>query len=383
MKSIEIQYKSILANRLQSSPDQIFCYWKGRVALYAALKSIGIKEDDEVIVPAFTCVVVPNAIIYLGAKPVYVDINKDSLNTTLSNIQAATTAKTKCILIQNTFGLSSEVDEIVAFAKSMGIITIEDCTHGFGGTYNNKPNGVRSDFAFFSTQWNKPFSTGIGGFLLVNNKEYLNQIIGVNNFLIQPSLKKTAMLKMLIGFKKAFLGDRTYWFFVKLYRFLSKMGLVVGSSSGSEISSTNMDDKYFMGPAKVQYREGLKAINGLDALLQRRRQNAERFSQFLNAHGKICVKEMFNENHSFLKYPVLIKNRKSFTEKAEKASVRLGDWFLSPIHPVESEFEKWFLIPENFPIASYVSKHVLNLPTEIENPEKVITFLTQNIDDIL
>ena len=379
----EYHYKLTLAKSLESNPDQIFCYWKGRVALYTALKAIGVKEKDEVILPAFTCVVVPNAIIYLGAKPVYVDIDKESLNTTLSNIQAATTVKTKCILIQNTFGLSSEVDEIVAFAKSKGIVTIEDCTHGFGGTYRNRPNGVRSDFAFFSTQWNKPFSTGVGGFLLVNNLDYLKSVNEVNKLLIKPGFKKSIILKMLISFKKAFLGDRTYWFFLKLYRFLSKMGLVVGSSSGSEISSTVMDDNYFMGATKVQFSEGLRALNHLDELMLLRKKNAAIYSSFLKSNGKIYVKEIFNENHSFLKYPILIKDRVSFLAKAEKASVRLGDWFLSPIHPVESEFEKWFLDPENFPNAAYVSKHVLNLPTEIENPEKVLVFLTQNINDIL
>jgi dTDP-4-amino-4,6-dideoxygalactose transaminase len=379
----EYHYKLSLAKSLESNPDQIFCYWKGRVALYTALKAIGVKEKDEVILPAFTCVVVPNAIIYLGAKPVYVDIDKESLNTTLSNIQAATTVKTKCILIQNTFGLSSEVDEIVAFAKSKGIVTIEDCTHGFGGTYQNRPNGVRSDFAFFSTQWNKPFSTGVGGFLLVNNLDYLKSVNEVNKLLIKPGFKKSIILKILISFKKAFLGDRTYWFFLKLYRFLSKMGLVVGSSSGSEISSTVMDDNYFMGAAKVQFSQGLRSLNHLDELMILRKKNAAIYSSFLQSNGKIYVKEIFNENHSFLKYPILIKDRVSFLAKAEKASVQLGDWFLSPIHPVESEFEKWFLDPENFPNATYVSKHVLNLPTEIENPEKVLAFLTQNINDIL
>ncbi len=379
----EYHYKLSLSKSLESNPDQIFCYWKGRVALYTALKAIGVKEKDEVILPAFTCVVVPNAIIYLGARPVYVDIDKESLNTTLSNIQAATTVKTKCILIQNTFGLSSEVDEIVAFAKSKGIVTIEDCTHGFGGTNQNRPNGVRSDFAFFSTQWNKPFSTGVGGFLLVNNLDYLKSVNEVNKLLIKPGFKKSIILKILISFKKAFLGDRTYWFFLKLYRFLSKMGLVVGSSSGSEISSTVMDDNYFMGAAKVQFSQGLSALIHLDELMLLRKKNAAIYSSFLQSNGKIYVKEIFNENHSFLKYPILIKDRVSFLAKAEKASVQLGDWFLSPIHPVESEFEKWFLDPENFPNAAYVSKHVLNLPTEIENPEKVLAFLTQNINDIL
>jgi perosamine synthetase len=217
----------------------------------------------------------------------------------------------------------------------------------------------------------------------VNNLDYLKSVNEVNKLLIKPGFKKSIILKILISFKKAFLGDRTYWFYLKLYRFLSKMGLVVGSSSGSEISSTVMDDNYFMGAAKVQFSQGLRALIHLDELIHRRKKNAAIYSSFLQSNGKIYVKEIFNENHSFLKYPILIKDRVSFLAKAEKASVRLGDWFLSPIHPVESEFEKWFLDPENFPNAIYVSKHVLNLPTEIENPEKVLAFLTHNINDIL
>jgi perosamine synthetase len=381
--SKEYEYRLALSKSLKSNPDQLFCYWKGRVALYTALKAIGIKEGDEVVLPAFTCVVVPNAIIYVKAIPIYVDIDKESLNATLFNIQAATTEKTKCILIQNTFGLSSEVDEIVAFAKSKGIITIEDCTHGYGGMYNNLPNGVRSDFAFFSTQWNKPFSTGIGGILLVNNPEYLDAVAQENKFLIKPGFKKASILKALILFKKVFLGDRTYWFFVKLYRYLSKIGLVVGSSSGTEITSIQMPNEFFMGASSVQFNEGIKALKGLEISMQQRKINAELYTNWLRSNDKVNVKEPLHENHAFLKYPILVKDRAIFISKAEKASIRLGDWFLSPIHPVKSEFENWFLNPQNFANASFVSMHILNLPTEIKNSEKVLAFLSQNSDDIL
>ena len=125
------KYKTKIAEKLNVNSSQIFLYWKGRVGLYALLKAFGIKESEEVIIPAFTCVVVPNAIIYLGAIPKYVDINKETYNTTLEHIKSKITTKTKCIVIQNTFGLSSEIEEIIAFAKEKNILTIEDCTHGF------------------------------------------------------------------------------------------------------------------------------------------------------------------------------------------------------------------------------------------------------------
>jgi len=379
----EEKYKKELSTFLTCEPTQLFTYWKGRVALYVALKAMGIGKGDEVILPAFTCVVVPNAIIYLGATPIYVDINKDSLNTNLDRIKKATTDRTKCILIQNTFGLSSEVEEICDFAKEKGIFTIEDCTHGFGGTYYGQPNGSRSDYSFYSTQWNKPFSTGVGGFLLVNNTELISKIEQINTALLQPGFKSKFILKVLIFLNKYLITDRTYWFLLKFYRLLSKIGLVVGSSSNDEITSTKMPQHYFMAASNVQSKEGVKALTHLNDLFSRRKLNAEQYTDFLRENKKYFVAIKFHQDHSFLKYPILVKDREVFLLKAEKAAIRLGDWFISPIHPVKENFEMWQLNVEEFPNASEISAHVLNLPTEIKNPDKVLQFLRDNIDDLI
>ena len=81
------KYKEQIASFLNCQPNNIFLYWKGRVALYAFLKSLDLKKDDEVIIPAFTCVVVPNAIIYAGLKPVYVDISTETFNMDISVVE--------------------------------------------------------------------------------------------------------------------------------------------------------------------------------------------------------------------------------------------------------------------------------------------------------
>jgi dTDP-4-amino-4,6-dideoxygalactose transaminase len=379
----EKRYKEALADFIGCKPDQFFLFWKGRVALYAALKAIGIQPGDEVIVPAFTCVVVPNAIIYLGAHPVYVDIDPKTLNTSLDLIRKAVTPKTKCILIQNTFGLSSEVDEIIAFAKEKQIPTIEDCTHGFGGMYKGKPNGVRSDFSFYSTQWNKPFSTGVGGILLVNNEAFLDGLRSLNEELVYPGVKSRIVLKLLIIFNKFFITDKTYWMLIRFYRFLSKTGLVVGSSSGEELNSPRMPANFFMGGCNVQFKEGVRSLRTLKEMIALRIKNAAKYSAFLKEHGKYFVDPELEKDHSFLKYPFLVKDRAAFIKKAEKASIRLGEWFESQIHPVHENFELWELTPENFPVSLEMSSHMLNLPTEIENSDKVISFLKQNLDDLL
>ena len=85
------KYKKEIAAILESNSNNIFLYWKGRVALYAFLKSLGLQKDDEVIIPAFTCVVVPNAIIYAGLKPVYVDISTKTFNMDISVVEKSIT----------------------------------------------------------------------------------------------------------------------------------------------------------------------------------------------------------------------------------------------------------------------------------------------------
>jgi perosamine synthetase len=377
------QFTEAVASELNVEQTQVFPYWKGRVGLYALLKAMQIGNGDEVIIPAFTCVVVPNAIIYLGAKPIYVDVNKETYNTTIDKIKEKTTDKTKCILIQNTFGLSTQVEEIIVFAKSKNIPTIEDCTHGFGGTYNGQPNGTFADASFFSTQWNKPFSTGIGGFVYVKNTNYLSKLIDVNKGLITPSFKEKFILSSLIKARKLLLNPFTYSTLLKLYRFLSKIGLVVGSSSKEEIEGIEIPDGYFKGFSVVQAKAGLKKIKKLDQVIENRIANAKKYSKFLESEGRTFVSQSLEENHSFLKYPILVKDREKFKLLAEKVSINLGDWFISMIHPIENNLELWHLDADEFPIAKEISEKILNLDTDTKSIDKVLKFLAQHKEEIL
>lgn len=383
MNTIRKKYQDKIAEKLDAQAKSVFLYWKGRVGLYAILKAMKIQKGDEVIQQAFTCVVVPNAVIYAKATPVYVDIEKDTLNTSLKRINEKVTENTKCIIIQNTFGLSSEVEEIVAFAKEKGIYTIEDCTHGFGGTYNGKPNGTYCDAAFYSSQWNKPFSTGIGGMVLINNESLLKSINEVNKDLIQPSGFKNFQLSLLIKARKYLITGGTYWFLLKLYRFLSKKGWVIGSSDQKEITSIEMPENYFMDASKVQFKNGIKAIKKLDQQLKARKRNALNFHTFLKEKNKFHYPESTIENHSFLKYPIFVKNRSEFMEKAEKNKIPLGDWFESMLHPVNQDLSPWSLNENEFGNAREAAAHILNLPTDTNNPKKVLRFLEQNIGDLV
>ena len=371
-------YLHRIGDWLGVQPGQIELYWKGRVGLYALLKAFGVQAGDEVILPAFTCVVVPNAIIYCGAQPVYVDIEPTTLNTTLASIREAVTEKTKVILVQNTFGLSNEVDEIAAFAREKGILTIEDCTHGFGGTFKDEPNGSYWDGAFYSTQWNKPFSTGVGGFAVLHNAQYSDAFHAVNQELESPSRKDRYVLSSLIQARKYLLHDSTYWTALRLYRSMSKSGLVVGSSKGEELTDSKMPRNYFLRSVKVQEKVGEKALRALPELLELRKKNGLRYNDYMRENGKWNYNDEDVKHHSFLNYPVFVDDKKAFQAAAEKAKIRLGDWFVSPIHPVMEDYHLWQFEPRNFPVAWDKSQHILNLPTDVNDVEVVVRFLTDH-----
>ena len=374
------KYKEQIASILNCQQNNIFLYWKGRVALFAFLKSLDLKEDDEVIIPAFTCVVVPNAIIYAGLKPVYVDINVDTFNMDVSLIESVINKRTKVIICQNTFGLSSNIEEIIRIAKKHNLYTIEDCTHGFGGLYNGKPNGSYCDAAFYSTQWNKPFSTGIGGFLVVNNKSLLDRIFALEAIKIKPKLIERSVLRFLLSFRKLFVNKYTQWSLVNFYRFLSNKNLTVGSNQGKELSSTEKPADYFKDISKVQISAGIKSLKKTSRVNELRRRNANSYTEFLKSQNKNHVDPNLFPNHLFLKYPLLVKDRERFFELAKSSRITLGDWFLSPLHPIKDDLYRWGLDRKNYPVAHKVSQRIVNLPTDIKSNSKVTEFLKQNLD---
>jgi len=373
-------YIHYLANYLRCNVADIHLYWKGRVALYAALKSAGISPEDEVIIPGLTCVVVPNAILYCKAKPVYADVRPDTLTLDVDSVANLINKKTKAIIIQNTFGLSADVDTLVHMARERNILALEDCTHGFGGFFKGHVNGTLADASFFSTQWNKPYSTGLGGILLVNRREFFPEFDTVNCNLISPEKKELACLWLSIQARRFLLTDSYYWDLLRLYRWLSKKGLITGSSSTEEIESTSIPEDFFKGFSKLQATVGVQELSNLDNVINTRRKAAFAYRQVLASHNKWHVSAQHDANNSHLKFPVLVRNRRAFFNAAEKEKIRLSDWFISPIHPVEKNFSDWRLDSNAIPRSCSISQKLVTVNTEVENTKHVCKFLTDNLD---
>jgi len=108
-------------------------FLSGRTSLWSILKSLGIGEGDEVLLQAYTCVVVPNPIVALGAKPVWVDINKETFNMDVGDFEKKISKNSKAVIVQHTFGQPAWVEKIVKIAKKYKLFVIEDCAQALGG----------------------------------------------------------------------------------------------------------------------------------------------------------------------------------------------------------------------------------------------------------
>ena len=174
----------------------------GTTGLFVALKALGIKKNDEVIVPDLTFVASPNSIYATGAKPILVDIEKNSLNIDLEKIEKAITKKTKAIMIVNFNGRITNFKQLKQIAKRNNLRIIEDAAHSLGSWYFRKHQGTIGDIGVFSFSTPKIITTGQGGMIVTNDKKLYELCMQFKDFGRSMGKKK----KMMESFEHEIIG---------------------------------------------------------------------------------------------------------------------------------------------------------------------------------
>jgi perosamine synthetase len=340
-------------------------FHKGRVALHAALAACGVGPGDAVALQGFTCVVVASAIKYLGATPVYVDINPQTLTADLDELTSCVTShpRLKAIIAQNSFGLSEDIDAVLSIARPRGIMVIEDAAHGLGSRYREHPAGSRADAAIFSSQWSKPITTGLGGWLVVNNKELESQVRSLLPQYASHSRSGEVMESLLFSAYRIAMRPSLYWPLIESYRWMSGKGLLPGSSSGEELDGV-------CEPAGYKSRLRPSAVRRIESasidyteIVDRRRYHAQLYNDALIMNGSDSLVVPAYAHHSYLRFPLLCDNRDAFILEAQRQRLEVGDWFNSPLHPVQDRLDRWDYIQGQCPNAEWASQRIVNLPT--------------------
>ena len=147
----------------------------GTVAIHLALSALGIGKGDEIIIPSFTMIATAFAVCYTGAKPVFVDANKETWNIDTSRIEEKITSHTKAIIPVHIFGNPCNMSDITRIAKKHKLFIIEDAAEAHGAEYAGQKTGSFSDIASFSFFANKNLTTGEGGMVVTNSEDYYNK----------------------------------------------------------------------------------------------------------------------------------------------------------------------------------------------------------------
>ena len=214
------ELESLLQNYL--NVKNVVSINSGTSALLAALIAADVKIGDEVLLPSFTFVATANSILAAGAKPVFVDVNKDDYTIDVSDLKAKITKKTRAIVPVHLYGHPSDMDEIAEVAETKSISIIEDACQSLGSTYNNRQTGTFGIMGCFSFYASKVMTSGEGGAVVTNDDSiaeklkmirnhgmvegYDTRILGLNLRLpeISAAIAKTQMgkLREMLGLRR-------------------------------------------------------------------------------------------------------------------------------------------------------------------------------------
>ena len=153
----------------------------GTASLYAALIAADVKQDDEVLLPSFTFVATANSVVAAGAKPIFVDVNREDYTIDISDLKSRITKKSKAILPVHLYGHPSDMDEIIELADKYSLHIIEDACQSLGSIYKKKQTGTFGIMGCFSLYASKVLTAGEGGAVATNNDHIADKLKMIRN----------------------------------------------------------------------------------------------------------------------------------------------------------------------------------------------------------
>lgn len=337
----------------------------GRSALYYALKSLGAKEDDEVLVQAYTCVVMINAIKFTGAKPIFIDVD-NNFNINPASLEKRLSSKSKVLIIQHTFGQPAELNRLLEIAKKNNLKIIEDCAHSLGARYGGKLIGTFGHIGMLSFGSDKIISCARGGALITDSDEAGDKIKNLISRLPRPKLIKT--LQHLLHFPIFYVAKPIYHLIIgKLMLILAKK-LNIYNKIIYKNEKIGESVKFY--PAKLANALAnilFYQIDEIERLNLHRRTISKIYNQKINnfhinlpwRDNKISL-----ENNACLRYPLLTGNPNKLLAYAKKHGIILGDWYNQVVAPKGIDLDKTGYTINQCPQAEKLASQSANLPTD-------------------
>ncbi len=350
----------------------------GRSALYAILKAAGIKPKDEVLTQAFTCVAVPNSILWTEARPVFVDVDSSG-NIDINDLKKKITQRSRAIIVQHTFGVCADIEKIKTIASKHKLIVIEDCAHAFGATLRGKKIGTFGDFAFFSFGRDKVVSSVSGGMAITNSKKAAKLLRNFQKNLQLPSLAKI--------FTQLF-HPIAFSFILPLYNVINigKIMLIVFQKIGfldkPVAKEEYQGERPSFLPSKLSSAQSLLAlaqVRKLDVFNKKRREIAEFYTKRLS--GLPIDLPQIDDGDIILRYNIQTNNASSIYSFFKEKGILLGRWYANIIDPQGVNLAKIGYTLGSCLKAEALARSSLNLPTypkmNMTDAEKIVEIMQE------
>ncbi|MCP5048317.1 MAG: hypothetical protein GY940_14190 [bacterium] len=317
-----------------------YAFMGARVALSACISALELGPGDEVIVPGYTCVVVPNAFRFAGVTVVYADIELDTYGLSVESMAQKITPKTKAVLLHHLYGLvCRDYGAVIKLAREHKLVVIEDCAQATGAEYKGKKVGSRGDVAIYSSEQSKAFTTGQGGIATTSDKTIANKMQRFYDRAPFPTEERvTQLLHTLLYNYYAYAHPRR-WFWKDWAEYKYGDQYLV-STTQEEMEGKQPEHYGCKMPAPLAIL-GIYQMSKLHLYNEQRRANAEKWDRWCDSNGYKKPMVVKGSLPVFLRYPVIVEPEKKsdLNWAIDQLKVRPGLWFQSNLHPAASTLE--------------------------------------------
>ena len=356
---------------------QAFACGSARAALRALLESGGFAPGDEVIVCGFTCVAVPEAVLYADLVPVYADIAPGAWSSGRAEVAAVASERTRVVIVQHTYGVPHELEEIVALARASGWLVIEDCALALAGAVQVGVIGSQGDASIVSFEMTKTVTAGWGGIAVVRNPELLarmrltcealpvQSVWQVSREFAQVLTSTTLFRPQVLPFSK--------YLVAALYRF----GLYRKSGRPLEARAP---EGFSVRIARWQASLVAAQLQRLPGIAAHARHVAGLYATWLRARG--WREEAWLRDATLLRFPLLLEGALEKVRALSPRGFELGRWFDAPVAPMPDPPRRVGYTPGTCPRAERVAAHIVNLPLHVRMSDGDVARLLAALDEL-
>jgi len=372
IENFEIEFSNIIGN------GKAVSFASGRMGFHALMKIEKIGVGDEVVLQGATCSVMVNAVLKVGATPIYADIDPDTFGSSAESIRKVLTPRTKMIVVQHSFGIPCDVKPIVELAQNNNIFLLEDCALTLGSAIDGIVCGNFGDAALFSTDHSKPLNTLTGGLIYTKNTSLLKKLQAIQKQSDSLSKKKQKALWNQLLFERKYCQPDRYGRMQLMTILRSRLKFNKRPFLDEDFGTNITHNTTYPYPAKLPTFLAALGLQEIDRWQETAKLRRELLKNLLSIVGESQSHDMpssyFDSSKSIipLRLSWAPKNGENIRNQFSKFICTSWTWFMQPIVATTEPLEKFGYENGSCPVSEKLGSRMVNLPCNLSDEWRAI-----------